>query len=226
MNDETKQRLELLKTARQQLSNQYIKDRAAAYTQWVADSDRVWQETGMKLPFPPPPPMPTETDVVAYALALYNAQNPPLAAAPGPTAPAPTAPPVEELPPVPASVPKVEIAAAPETTNNTEPTAAVEPAAEIPAAVPNAETTAPAVMPDITAPVVPPVAAPTFVSAGPADLDKAKTAIAEIFNAPAADPIAMTSSTPTPSVLPLIKSMLKKGMLPSWVRPDDAGIKE
>ena len=217
MNDETKQRLELLKTARQQLSNQYIKDRADAYTQWVVDSDRAWRETGMKLPFPPPPPMPTETDVVAYALALYNAQTPP------PVAP-PVLPPTESTPRPQSTPGAAEPLALPEITM--EPLALVPSVAESQAPVTTEEAPAAMPMPNTTAPVVPPAAEPTFVSAGPADLDKAKTAIAEIFSAPTADPIAMTSSTPTPSVLPLIKSMLKKGMLPSWVRPDDAGIKE
>jgi outer membrane biosynthesis protein TonB len=89
MDDETKKRLELLKIARQELNTQYIKDRADAYTQWTIDCDRAWRENGIKLAFPPPPPVPTEADVVAYALALYNAQNPQ-------TAPAPVVEPVVE----------------------------------------------------------------------------------------------------------------------------------
>lgn len=110
MDDETKKRLELLKIARQQLSNQYIKDRADAYTQWTIDCDRAWRENGIKLAFPPPPPVPTEADIVAYALALYNAQNPQAApAAVAATEPVVSAAPLVEPTPAPVAEPVVEI---------------------------------------------------------------------------------------------------------------------
>jgi len=105
MDDETKKRLELLKIARQELNTQYIKDRADAYTQWTNDCDRAWRENGIKLAFPPPPPVPTEADIVAYALALYNAQNPQTAPAPVVSVASPVATPT----PAPVVEPVVEI---------------------------------------------------------------------------------------------------------------------
>ena len=247
MNDETQKRLELLKVARQQLSTQYIKDRADAYTQWNLDSDRAWKESGIKLPFPPPPPMPTEADIVAYALALYNAQNP------QPT-PQPESPPVHtvvEPAPTPKEPPREEPINThiPDTTPS-EPTAPSTPATggvsnttsnstpiSTPvAATPTAPTTANAipvapdpvvdVMPEVLPPPVPVVPKPTVI-AGAADRATGETAIKEIFNKPSADPAMVANEKPAPSVVPLLKSMLKKGLLPTWVKADNiSGIKE
>jgi len=221
MNDETMQRMALLKTARQQLNNQYIQDRATAFTQWSADSDRAWRENGIKLPFPPPPPAPSENDIIAYALALYNAQNtqniqasPPAVVQPVPVAPV-TAPQAEGT---------IETLSQPSVNTNDLPSVSIVPTIQV-------ETTTTSINPVIANIVPEQVIEPEIIqtTVSPAtteNLSANEIAIKEIFSAPTADPITLTSGTPSTSVLPLIKSMLKKGLLPSWVKPDDAGIKE
>lgn len=221
MNDETQKRLELLKIARQQLSTQYIKDRANAYTQWNADSDRAWRENGIKLPFPPPPPQPTEADIVAYALALHNAQNPPATPTPPPSEPATIQKEPHSEEPVNTPIPVAPESAA------TEPSVAAALTAPAPA-------NAISVTPDTTVDVVPevlppptPVALKPVVISGAANRAVGETAIKEIFNKPSADPAMVANENPAPSVVPLLKSMLKKGLLPTWVKSDNiSGIKE
>lgn len=221
MNDETQKRLELLKIARQQLSTQYIKDRADAYTQWNLDCDRAWRENGIKLPFPPPPPMPTEADIVAYALALHNAQNPPATPPPPPPEPAPIQKePAREEPvntPIPAAL---------EPTTTEPPAAAAPTAPAATRAIPVTTDTTVDVMPEVLPPPAP-VALKPVVIAGAADRAVGETAIKEIFNKPSGDPAMVANEKPAPSVVPLLKSMLKKGLLPTWVKSDNiSGIKE
>jgi hypothetical protein len=72
---EIRRRLELLKLARHLINDEYLKQRADAYTKWTTDSDHAWKTQGVKLPFPPVPAMPSEADVVARALQLYNHVN-------------------------------------------------------------------------------------------------------------------------------------------------------
>lgn len=193
--EENKKRLELLKLARHMLNEQYLKDRASAYVQWSAESDRAWKEQGVKLPFPPTPAMPSEADIVAKALDLYNHINAPKQEVP--------APPVPE--------PAVEPTPVTETVTEPAPIPVVEPISDIrPAAIESPST------PNITQPAI------TTVSTvpGPADMVVAETAIKEIFNAPASDPVLVPTELPrSESVVPLIKGMLKKGLLPSWIKP-------
>ena len=196
---ETKKRLELLKMARQTLNDKYLKDQAAAYVQWSTDSDRLWKEQRLKLAFPPAPSMPTEADVVAYALKLYNdvtAQQ---------TAPKEqvsieiekiptTTKPDIVIPQQPIAQGTISSAAEPTVTQ--EP---VEPVVEVEVIEPEVTTA-----PD-------PVPLPANTS---------KSAIERIFSEPKEDLKIQAVSTPAPSVMPLIKGMLKKGLLPSWVKPD------
>lgn len=74
MNDyeQSKQRLELLKMARELLNEEYINRRAEDHNQWIADCDVEWRTRRVKLPYPPFAPYPTEAEIVAKALALYN----------------------------------------------------------------------------------------------------------------------------------------------------------
>jgi hypothetical protein len=190
--DETKHRLELLKIARQQLNNQYIKDRADAYTRWSTDCDQAWRENGIKLPFPSSLPQPAESDIVAYALALYNAQNPQPEPVPEPQVLTVTV--TELAPPAPL---------APETVLEIEPPIAktISSAAVAPA---------PVTVADLSTPIV---------------LLSNKDTIDKIFNTPSSNPTMVANETPAPSVVPLIKSMLKKGLLPSWIKTDE-GAKE
>jgi hypothetical protein len=247
VNTETRQRLELLKLARQELNNRYIKDRADAYTQWNLDSDRAWKESGIKLPFPPPPPMPTETDVIAYALALHNAQNTSAVSEPVATPPVHTV--VESVPAPLKEEPRYEEPRYEEP--RYEEPRYEEPRYEEPVSIPipvpvdstptpvSAAPTAPAAANAVpvatdtlveTVPEVLPAPAPIIVRpvviAGAADLATGETAIKEIFAKPSGSPSLVASETPAPSVIPLIKSMLKKGLLPTWVKADDTGIKE
>lgn len=74
--DETNQKLELLKMARQLLNEEYINRRAEDHNKWLADCDDAWRTRRVKLPYPPFAPYPTEAQIVAKALALYNFVNP------------------------------------------------------------------------------------------------------------------------------------------------------
>jgi hypothetical protein len=74
--DETNQKLELLKMARQLLNEEYINRRAEDHNKWLADCDEAWRTRRVKLPYPPFAPYPTEEQIVAKALALYNFINP------------------------------------------------------------------------------------------------------------------------------------------------------
>lgn len=234
--EETARRLELLKTARQQLNNQYIKDRATEYSTWMTDSDAAWKESGIKLPFPPPPDRPSESDIVAYALALYNAQNTPVQPAPPPatvstppvhivhtvvaSAPIPAPPPVIEEPvyeePVDTPGPIAETI---EPMELSSPTPATTDALIIDA-VPTTETTAEPL-------TLSPAVEQLVMVPGAADLATGETTIKEIFNKPSSDPTLALESPPTRSVAPLIETMRKKGLLPWWVKSGDAtGTKE
>jgi hypothetical protein len=210
MQEENKKRLELLKQARQELSNRYIKDRADAYTQWVIDSDQAWKESGIKLPLAPPPPIPTETDIVAYALALYNAQNP-----------APSEPPASEpVPPV-HTVVEPNLVAVPLPVAVETPVIASPP--EVP--VPDSTTATSTTIPDplLSTPIIP----QSVIMTGPADFAASEAAIKEIFNKPSSEPAIVPTEQPAPSVVPLIKTMRNKGLLPNWIKSStNLGAKE
>jgi hypothetical protein len=138
---EIRRRMEMLKLARHLLNEDYLKQRAAAYTQWTTDSDHAWKTQGIKLPFPPVPAMPSEADVVARALQLYNHVNaqsapaspPAPAAAPAVSTPQPEVAPVA-APSVPVAEPgpviETELMAEPEPEPTPEPVVAPEPTPE------------------------------------------------------------------------------------------------
>ena len=93
--EKNKQKIELIKKARQQLNQEYLDQRTKDYTNWEIACDLAWKTNGTKLAFPPIPAFPTEDDVVARALVLYTAIYPPVFA-PEPT---PITPDVEQTPP-------------------------------------------------------------------------------------------------------------------------------
>jgi len=95
--EKNKQKIELIKKARQQLNQEYLDQRSKDYINWEKACDLAWKTNGTKLAFPPIPAFPTEDDVVARALVLYTAIYPPVAA-PEPT---PIPPEVEQTPPAP-----------------------------------------------------------------------------------------------------------------------------
>ena len=74
--DDTNQKLELLRMARQLLNEEYINRRAEDHNQWLADCDDLWRTKRMKLPYPPFAPYPSESDIVTKAAALYAFINP------------------------------------------------------------------------------------------------------------------------------------------------------
>jgi len=80
--EKNKQKIELIKKARQLLNQEYIEQRAKDYTNWETACNIAWKTSGTKLPFPSIPPMPTEEDVVARALVLYNEMYPPVVSPP------------------------------------------------------------------------------------------------------------------------------------------------
>jgi hypothetical protein len=195
---ETKKRLELLKMARQTLNDKYLKEQAAAYVQWSTDSDRLWKEQRIKLAFPPAPSMPTEADVVAYALKLYNdvtAQQ--------------TAPKEQVF----LEIEKIPAITKPDIVIPQEPIAQGTISSSVKQE--SIESIADIKTPD---PVVTPISDPATDS--PMDAGTSKSAIERIFSEPREDLKIQAVSTPAPSVMPLIKGMLKKGLLPSWVKPD------
>jgi hypothetical protein len=74
--DNTNQKLELLKMARQLLNEEYINRRAEDHNAWLANCDEAWRTRRIKLPYPPFAPYPTEEQIVAKALTLYTFVNP------------------------------------------------------------------------------------------------------------------------------------------------------
>jgi hypothetical protein len=96
--DEYKKRTELLKTARQLLTQEYIAKRTDTHKQWIANSETSWRTNGALLPYPSGSLYPTEGEVVAKALELYNnslglvtVQSSPIIDSLPETPPAPTA---------------------------------------------------------------------------------------------------------------------------------------
>ena len=203
--EENKRRIELLKLARHMLNEQYLKDRADAYVQWSAQSDQVWKEQGVKLPFPPTPSMPSEADIVAKALELYNHIN-----APKQQEQVAKEEPVEEKTPE----TKIEEKTPEPKIEEKTPEPEEEKIVELPKE--NIDVTSN----NITQPTISTVN--NIISHGAADMDVAESAIKEIFTTPAVDPTLVPAELiKSQSVVPLIKGLLKKGLLPNWVKPDD-----
>ena len=92
--DELKKRSELLKTARQLVTKEYLNRRAELHQQWLANSETSWRTNGAFLPFPVGSLYPSEEEIVAKALELYNQSVEKTAAIPAPTVPLPEAPPL------------------------------------------------------------------------------------------------------------------------------------
>lgn len=217
--EEHKKRLELLKLARHMVNDQYLKDRASAYVQWSTDSDRVWKEQGKKLLFPAAPSMPSEADVVAKALDLYNHINAPKQQET--VAPA-TITVTEE--PATANLVLNDTLLKPQPMIQQLISSATVTESWVPEPVSNIVTeklVEKTIEPEkqvVTETTVDPILPVPQEVVG---MTAAETAIKEIFNTPAVDPVLVPANTPrSESVIPLIKSMLKKGLLPSWIKAD------
>ena len=72
MSEDTKQRFEILKMAREMLNEEYTFKRATDHNRWLAESQEAWTKHQKTIPHPPFAPYPTETDVLEAATVLYN----------------------------------------------------------------------------------------------------------------------------------------------------------
>ena len=72
MNEDTKQRFEILKMAREMLNQEYTFKRATDHNKWLVDSHEAWTKHQKALPHPPFEPYPTEAKVLDAAETLYN----------------------------------------------------------------------------------------------------------------------------------------------------------
>jgi hypothetical protein len=217
---EIRRRMEMLKLARHLLNEDYLKQRAAAYTQWTTDSDHAWKTRGVKLPFPPVPAMPSEADVVARALQLYNHVN----AQAAPASPAPAAAPAVSTPqPEVATVAATSVPAA-------EPEPVIEPE---PMAEPEPEPTPePVVAPEPTPeptpePIPEPVSVPVPAIETVLPVSRPETVYTEqvkkIFEtpSPAIDPpldqavesLVQAETENNRALVPMIRGLIEKGFL-------------
>lgn len=85
---------EILKLARMQLNEEYMKRHSAAHTTWLTSARTAWSTNGALLPFATKFVYPSEEEVVARGVEIYNALT--LKTAPAPTAPVAPAPVVEQ----------------------------------------------------------------------------------------------------------------------------------
>lgn len=63
---------EILKLARMQLNEEYMKQHAVAHTAWITGARTAWTTTGTLLPFTTKFVYPTEEEVVARGVEIYN----------------------------------------------------------------------------------------------------------------------------------------------------------
>lgn len=64
--------VEILKLARMQLNEEYMKQHAVAHTAWITGARTAWTTTGTLLPFTTKFVYPTEEEVVARGVEIYN----------------------------------------------------------------------------------------------------------------------------------------------------------
>ena len=70
--DKIRQRLELLKMARDLLNENYINKRAEDHNKWVVENDAMWRTWRRQAPYPPFAEYPTDEDIVKAARNLYK----------------------------------------------------------------------------------------------------------------------------------------------------------
>ena len=99
---------EILKLARMQLNEEYMKQHSIAHTAWITGARTAWTTTGTLLPFTTKFVYPTEEEVVARGVEIYNrlTQKPvtPVAAPVPATIPVITAEPIDVVETVEAEV--------------------------------------------------------------------------------------------------------------------------
>ena len=72
MNEDTKQRFEILKMAREMLNEEYTFKRATDHNRWLVESHEEWTKHQRAIPHPAFAPYPTEREVLDAATVLYN----------------------------------------------------------------------------------------------------------------------------------------------------------
>ena len=71
--DNHKQKVELLQLARQQLNEEFLKNKNESHARWKRESEAAWLTNGKLLPYPSDALLyPAEKEVVARALEMYN----------------------------------------------------------------------------------------------------------------------------------------------------------
>jgi hypothetical protein len=84
---------EILKLARMQLNEEYMKKHSVAHTSWLTSARTAWSNSGVLLPFATKFVYPSEEEVVARGVEIYNTLTPKSVVAPvalvTPMAPAP-----------------------------------------------------------------------------------------------------------------------------------------
>jgi len=73
---------EILKLARMQLNEEYMKKHSAAHTAWLTGARTAWNSSGILLPFATKFVYPSEEEVVARGVEIYNTLTPKTATAP------------------------------------------------------------------------------------------------------------------------------------------------
>lgn len=85
---------EILKLARMQLNEEYMKRHSVAHTQWLTSARTAWSNSGVLLPFATKFVYPSEEEVVARGVEIYNTLT--LKTELAPTAPVAPVPVVEQ----------------------------------------------------------------------------------------------------------------------------------
>lgn len=73
---EQKRLEEILKLARMQLNEEYMKTHSAAHTTWLTGARTAWTNSGVLLPFSTKFVYPSEEEVVARGVEIYNTLTP------------------------------------------------------------------------------------------------------------------------------------------------------
>lgn len=69
---EQKRLAEILRLARMELNEEYMKDYSSAHTAWLVSSRNAWQTSGALLPFTVQFKYPTEEEVIARGVEIYK----------------------------------------------------------------------------------------------------------------------------------------------------------
>ena len=65
-------RMEILRMVQNLVTTQYTDKRAQDHNKWLAESEYMWKNKGIKIPYPTFPMMPTEADILAKAQGIIK----------------------------------------------------------------------------------------------------------------------------------------------------------